>query len=69
MTDERADYLMRLIRCRVPEATEADLAAISQHNLAEDETLPTAVGEQILEVLDLMMARLDRLEEKVANRL
>jgi hypothetical protein len=50
----------RLIAARVPDLTEADLRELSALD-----TLPAAIGEQILDVIAHMADRLDKIERAV----
>jgi hypothetical protein len=61
--DDRAAYVINLARHRCPELSETDLAALAKPVSAE--TLPAEIGEQIMDVLNAMMDRLDRLAEAV----
>jgi len=62
--DDRADYIINLIAGRCPEATDADLALITSMEPSA-EMLPVEIGEQIMDVLEAMEAKLDQL---VASR-
>ena len=62
--DDCADYIINLIAARCPEATDADLALITSMEPSA-EMLPVEIGEQIIDVLEAMEAKLDQL---VASR-
>jgi hypothetical protein len=73
MTDDRAAYIRALIAHRCPEIEPEDLAALADTASTEAiappaEMLPVEIGERIVEVLDLMMGRLDEIAETIANR-
>jgi hypothetical protein len=67
MTDDRADYIIDLIRARCGDVlTDADLDSIAQPAAPPVEPdLPAEIGVEILNVLDSMMDRLDELAEAV----
>jgi hypothetical protein len=59
------DRVMRIIPARCGDVlTDADLALFASME-SEPDTLPVAIGEQIMEVLDHMMDRLDRMADVV----
>jgi hypothetical protein len=62
--DDRAAYIRAIIRHRAPEVSDADLALITSMGPSA-ETLPVEIGEQIMDVLEAMEAKLDQL---VASR-
>ncbi len=62
VSDDRADYVRRLIASRRPGLTEADLAEVA---VPDPDALPASIGEQVMEVLDFMMTRMDRIERAV----
>lgn len=61
--DDRAAYVRALIAARAPEISAADLALLG--DAPDPDTLPASIGQQILEVLDHMMTRMDALERAV----
>lgn len=63
----RDAYVLDLIAARCPEITADDLAVLSQPDEPLAEQIPLEVGAQILEVVDHLMARMERLEAKVPN--
>jgi hypothetical protein len=62
--DDRAAYIRAIIRHRAPEVSDADLALITSMEPSA-EMLPVEIGEQIMDVLEAMEAKLDQL---VASR-
>jgi hypothetical protein len=62
--DERLGYLIGLIRHRVPEATEADLALLAPP--PDEDAIPGHIAMQIMTVLDRMSERMDGYEAKFA---
>jgi hypothetical protein len=58
MTDDRLAYVTRLIIARCPELGLDDLAALAGDQVA---TLPLEIGEQVLDVLEALEAKLDAL--------
>ena len=71
--DERAAYIRALVAHRCPEIGQEDFAALADTASTEaiappTEMLPVEIGERIVEVLDLMMGRLDEIAETIANR-
>jgi hypothetical protein len=60
---DRGDYARRLIAARAPEVGPAELAALGA--APDPDLLPASIGERILEVLDHMMTRMERLEAAV----
>ena len=60
--DDRLAYIRAIIRHRVPEATDADIALIAQ---PEADTLPVEIGAQILEVIEVLETRMTELEDAV----
>jgi hypothetical protein len=64
MTDDRLSYLIDMIRHRVPEATEADLALLAPP--PDPDMLPASILQQVVEVIDKMAARQDRFEAQLA---
>jgi hypothetical protein len=61
MTSDRLDTIHRLIAARAPELSDADLALLAA---GSDNTLPVAIAEQVMVVLDQMEARMTELEER-----
>ena len=60
VSDDR-DRIVRLIRHRCPELSEADLAALG--DAPDPDMLPASIGVQILDVIIRMADRLDALEK------
>jgi hypothetical protein len=59
------ERIVRLIRARCPELSDADLATLAA--APDPDALPAKIGEQILEVLSHLMDRMDGLE-RLAGR-
>ncbi len=57
------DRVLSLIRARCPELSEDDLALLAP--APDPDALPAAIGEQILDVLDHLMTRMENLEAAV----
>ena len=65
MTDERLEYVRRLIAARIPELSE-DLALLALPDDPE-EMLPASILQQVVEILDRMTARQDQIESRFAS--
>ena len=64
----RADYVLNLIAARCgDEITDEDLALLAERDEPVEDTIPLEVGAQILEIVDQLMTRMDRLEASVPN--
>jgi hypothetical protein len=64
--DDRAAYVRSLIAARCPEIDLDDLPALTHASMEPSaETLPVEITEQVLDVVDHMMDRLDTLEARV----
>jgi hypothetical protein len=69
--DDRLAYVVDLIRHRCPELSEAEVAKfLAGFNSAPDddreEMLPASIVGQIMQVLDRMIERQDRMEAQLA---
>lgn len=60
MTADRLDYIRAIIRHRVPEVTDADLAVVAE----QPDTLPVEIANQVLEVVEALEAKLEALVER-----
>ena len=60
---DRVSYVRTLVAHRCPELSEADLAMSAEPD--QGDTLPSSIGAQIVEILDHMMTRMDRIEKAV----
>jgi hypothetical protein len=65
MTDDRAEYVRRLIAARVPELTEAEITEAFTPPPDAD-AIPGHIGLQIMEVLDRMSDRMEGFERQFA---
>jgi hypothetical protein len=66
--DDRAAYIRALVAHRCPEIEPADLATLATLTQAVTtpvKMLPEEISRDILEVLDLMLGRLDELADAV----
>ena len=71
MNDDRAKYIRAIIRHRVPEATEAELSKFldtSDRASNPEEMIPASIVIQIMEVIDRMSERQDRLRGPACRR-
>jgi len=59
--DDRAAYVRSLIASRCPELSTDDLALLGE---PDPDAIPASIGVQILEVLDRLMDRMDRMEAR-----
>jgi hypothetical protein len=62
--DDRLAYLIDLIRHRVPEATEADIARLLVES--DEEMIPGRIVMQVIEVIDRMSDRMEGFERQFA---
>jgi hypothetical protein len=70
LEDDRAGYARRLIAHR-PELGDAEVARMCAPSQPESDTapmvLPVEIGERIETVLELIVARLDRIEDRLGG--
>jgi hypothetical protein len=72
LPEDRAEYARRLIAARCPELTAEEIEPAVHDRPAADAAqvvmVPHEVAEKIFGVLDLIVARLDRLESRLDGR-
>lgn len=68
MPDDHLDYIRAIVRHRVPEATEADLALMAAEPDAQPAGTVVETAGLIMDVLDRMTDRLDALVAAIAEK-
>jgi hypothetical protein len=67
--EDRRDYVERLVRARCGDViTEADLASLGNKVAPDAAMIPREVGQRIEDALEVILARIDRLESRLDGR-
>ncbi len=61
--DDRAEYIERLLSARIPELSEADIAALVR---PDSDAIPVEIGDKIAAVIEALEAKLAALERRLA---
>jgi hypothetical protein len=61
------DEIRRLIAARAPELSEADLASLRAQTGEGEEMVPVSIFNQVVEVLEILEARMIALEGKAQD--
>jgi hypothetical protein len=64
--DDRVDYVRRLVAARIPELSETDPAQLGDAESDPDDRLPASIAEQILQIVEMLVDRMDALEAAVS---